>query len=375
MALRPRRLALRQPPVPGALPDAQDDAHPGPGGDAPARPLRDDLARRRPLEPHARPSAARASRAPARRVSPTSRGTTPCSAFGSTSVTLSHADSVPPCGIWSTTTLDALARSSPACRRRSRAAAAARAGPAPSRASRRARRAPRPRSSCSRRASAARAPVKKSSVNVFRQSPLSRSIFPLRKVDAAPARRTATAAAGTTPAASLRYASAFVMNAFQISAGYVPPATGLAVVLGLHRPQLVRVADPDRGHELRACSRRTTRRRSSPSCRSCRRPRGRGSPPRCPSRTGRRPGGASRRSPRARRSRPSRARAPAAARPRSPCCTSCPCAFIEALDRARLVPEDRAVDPVAAVRERRERARHLERRRRLARRGRSRSTA
>ena len=66
------------------------------------------------------------------------------------------------------------------------------------------------------------------------------------------ATRTGTAAAGTSVAtsASVRYGSAFSMNALKISAGYVPPATGAAVVLGQHRPQLVGVADPDGGHEV-----------------------------------------------------------------------------------------------------------------------------
>ena len=41
-----------------------------------------------------------------------------------------------------------------------------------------------------------------------------------------------------------------VMKSCQISAGNVPPATGPAVVLGLHRTELVRVADPDGDGQL-----------------------------------------------------------------------------------------------------------------------------
>ena len=41
------------------------------------------------------------------------------------------------------------------------------------------------------------------------------------------------------------------MNAFQISAGYVPPATGMPVELVRHRDELVGVADPDGDDELR----------------------------------------------------------------------------------------------------------------------------
>ena len=50
---------------------------------------------------------------------------------------------------------------------------------------------------------------------------------------------------------------------------------GLAVELRLHRLELVRVADPHGDGVVAASSRRTRRRRSSPSCRSCPRP-GRG---------------------------------------------------------------------------------------------------
>ena len=60
------------------------------------------------------------------------------------------------------------------------------------------------------------------------------------------------------------------MNAFQISAGYVPPATGVAVELR----RIGRACSDSRPRPRRraaACSRRTRRRRSSPSFRSCRR--------------------------------------------------------------------------------------------------------
>ena len=60
-----------------------------------------------------------------------------------------------------------------------------------------------------------------------------------------------TASAGTAPGSCLSCLSAAVMNAFQICAGRVPPATGLppnSVSIGL---QLVGVADPDGDGELR----------------------------------------------------------------------------------------------------------------------------
>ena len=134
----------------------------------------------------------------------------------------------------------------------------------------------------------------------------------------------------------------------------------LAVVLGQHRPQLVRVADPDRGHEVGRVADEpgvavVLGRAGLAGDR-----RSRGAAPPCRSRTRRRPGAAGRRSP----ALPSVEHADGRRTCRSSSAVL-PSPSIEALDRARLVAEDRAVEAVAAVRERRVRARHLERRRRL----------
>ena len=150
-------------------------------------------------------------------------------------------------------------------------------------------------------------------------------------------------------------ASADSMNDFQISAGNVPPTTGAAVELGAHRHELVRVADPDRGHELRRVA----------------------DEPRVAVVLGR-PGLAGD------RLGPDSAAAvpvPDVTTPSSICVSSSSSAdestrfgtgafvvddvarltSLIVGDRARLVAEDAAVDAVAAVRERRVRARHLER--------------
>ena len=80
-----------------------------------------------------------------------------------------------------------------------------------------------------------------------------------------------TEATGTCSGASCRYGSALLHEALPDQRREGAAGDGVAVELGQHRPQLVRVADPDRRRRAAACSRRTRRRRSSRSSRSCRR--------------------------------------------------------------------------------------------------------
>ena len=148
------------------------------------------------------------------------------------------------------------------------------------------------------------------------------------------------------------------MNAFQISAGNVPPATASPVELGQHRHQRCRVADPDGGGELRRVADEprvavVLGRAGLPGDRAVRR--------------------ACARLPVPERTafcrivlidrglRPSVERVdPASA---SLNCVLPPCA--ELLDHARACSEDRAVDAAPPFAKRRIRAGHLERRDRL----------
>ena len=158
---------------------------------------------------------------------------------------------------------------------------------------------------------------------------------------------------GKLSGSSFRYGSAVSMNAFQISAGNVPPATGVAVELGQHRHELVRVADPDRGHELRRVADEPRVAVVLGRAGLARRPAGR----RAAARACRCPRWTTLLQELRRRSRRVRRREHACARRSA---RSALAVSTDAIARGA-VAEDRAVDPVAAVRERRVRARHLER--------------
>ena len=241
VALRPRRLALRQPAVQRftvsttRIPGAAATPEAGSARRLPARPPetgRASAASRAPPGP-SRPASRRAA---ARRRTPRARRRADLVVRRERPVRRLLPDHEPArlpgiAGLYET--VDRAAGRS--------------AAPGPRRASRRARSAPRPRSACSRDRRR-RLPLKNSIVVAPRQLPLSSSSLPSRKITRA------GEAYGTERRRDRRrrawYGSAFSMNSFQISAGKVPPSTvwpWYSVSIGT---QLVRVADPDRGHEV-----------------------------------------------------------------------------------------------------------------------------
>ena len=110
-------------------------------------------------------------------------------------------------------------------------------------------RAPRPRSACSSRPSVGASPVKNSIVAAPRQLPLSSSSLPSRKITLA------GDAYGTTRDGNVVFGQLQVRQ--RLRHERLPDQRRkraaldrVAVVLGQHRHQLVRVADPDRRHEV-----------------------------------------------------------------------------------------------------------------------------
>ena len=311
--------------------------------------------RAEPAHDRAGASAARASPAPARRGSPTTLGITPCSGLAKTIVTLSNDDSRPFERELLDDDAERLSGRRPACRRRPASAAAPRAGPA-----RRRRSSPTTFGTSTSfglqfAVFAGERPSKYATWIVFRQSPLSSWKVPSRRTSRAVRRRRGCSATGSSAGSSFRYGSAFSMNALPDQRRERAAGDRVAVELRQHRHELVRVADPDRDDELRRVA-------DEPGVAVVLR----------------RPGLAGDRA------------AVRQLRPLARCPTGRPAggstltisAFVSADhlrvacgrvllavhgdDHPRAVPDDRPVDALAAVRERRVRARHLERVDRLA---------